>query len=184
MPGGNPEKEGIERTRSIAHRITYKAGRIHRQLRIDLAQAQRNSGRAAILLLGFQNEYVKKGGMLHSDVADVMGTTGVLENVPKLVDFARKLNAMIIYSPVVMKESGQFTSASSVLFQARTAVPFGDLSEVGLFTENTWNCEIAHEVEPRKDDIILQDRCDHSAFEGTNLISELSDNNIKHFFVA
>ena len=201
----DPEKEGIERTR-IANRISNKGGRIHPQPCIGLAtatstpttttlisQAQRDSGRAAILLLGFQNEYVKKGGILHSDVTDVMGITGVLENVPKLVDFSRKLNAMIIYSPVVMNESGQFTSASSVLFQARTAVPFDDLFEVekpeyparrGSFTENTWNCEIAHEVEPRNDDIVLQDRCDHNAFEGTKLISELSDNNIKHLFVA
>ena len=71
-----------------------------------------SEGRTAVLLLDFQNEFVKKGGKLHGDVADTMEMTGVLENVPKLVDFARKTNAMIIYSPVVMKESGKFTSAS------------------------------------------------------------------------
>ena len=136
------------------------------------------SGATAILLLDFQNEFAKQGGKLHADVADAMGAIGVLENVPKLVDYARKMNAMIIYSPVVMKESGQFTCSST-----SSAIPEYS-QQYGLFTENTWNCEILHEVEPRNDDIVLRDRCDYSAFEGTKLISELRDNNIKHFFVA
>ena len=45
--------------------------------------------RTAILLLDFQNEFVKKGGKLYDDVADTMEKTGVLQNVPKLVEFAR-----------------------------------------------------------------------------------------------
>ena len=137
-------------------------------------------GKSAVLLLDFQNEFVKKGGKLHSEVADTMKMTGVLENVPKLVDFARKTNAMIIYSPVVMKESETFESVSLTGSVKTTEYS----AQHGLFTENTWNCEIVHEVEPRNDDIILQDRCDYNAFEGTKLISELRDNNIKHFFIA
>ena len=136
------------------------------------------SGAAAILLLDFQNEFAKRGGKLHADVADAMGAIGVLENVPKLVDYARKMNAMIIYSPVVMKESGQFTCSST-----SSIIPEYS-QQYGFFTGNTWNCEILHEVEPRNDDIVLRDRCDYNAFEGTELISELRDNNIKHFFVA
>lgn len=131
-----------------------------------------SEGRTAILLLDFQNEFVKKGGKLHGDVADTMEMTGMLENVPKIVAFARKTNAMIIYSPVVMKESGKFTSTSLTGSVQSTEYS----AQHGLFTENTWNCEIVHEVEPRNDDIILQDRCDYSAFEGTKLISELRDN--------
>ena len=136
------------------------------------------SGATAILLLDFQNEFAKQGGKLHADVAVAMGTTGMLENVPKLVDYARKMNAMIIYSPFVMKESGQFTCLST----SPTIPKYSQ--QCGLFTENTWNCKILHDVEPRKDDIVLRDRCDFSAFEGTELISELRDNNIKHCFVA
>jgi len=54
----------------------------------------------------------------------------------------------------------------------------------GLFTENTWNCEIIHELEPRDNDIILRDRCDFSAFAGTTLLSCLKENNVKNFFVT
>lgn len=167
----------------------YHFWRIHTQKRgystTPTPNKQKMSGsgsRTAILLLDFQNEFVKKGGKLHNDVADTMEKTGVLENVPKLVDFARKTDAMIIYSPVVMKESGTLTS--SVARRQSTTFHSTEYSkQYGLFTENTWNCEIIHEVEPRNDDIILRDRSDFSAFEGTKLISELRDNNITHFFI-
>jgi len=145
------------------------------------------SSRTAILLLDFQNEFMKKGGKLHNDVAETMAITGVLENVPKLVEYARKMNALIIYSPVVMKEAGRFNSSvpgaedSNSLPELRK-VEYTE--QFGLFTENTWNCEIVHEVEPRNDDIVLTDRIDFSAFAGTTLVEKLKENNIKHFFVT
>jgi hypothetical protein len=49
--------------------------------------AQKN--RTAILLLDFQNEFVKKGGKLHDDIAATMEKTGVIQNVSRLVDLAR-----------------------------------------------------------------------------------------------
>ena len=45
--------------------------------------------RTAILLLDFQNEFAKKGGKLHHEVAEMMETTDMLRNVPKLVNLAR-----------------------------------------------------------------------------------------------
>ena len=46
-------------------------------------------GQTAILLLDFQNEFCKKGGKLHNDVAETMLKTGILENTPKLINLAR-----------------------------------------------------------------------------------------------
>ena len=43
----------------------------------------------AILLLDFQNEFVKPGGKLHSSVAGVMESTGMLGKVPHVVRAAR-----------------------------------------------------------------------------------------------
>ena len=45
--------------------------------------------RTAILLLDFQNEFVKKGGKLYDNVAEVIEENGVLQNASKLVAFAR-----------------------------------------------------------------------------------------------
>ena len=53
------------------------------------AAANMERNRTAILLLDFQNEFVKKGGKLHDEVAETMTSTGLLQNVPKLVEFAR-----------------------------------------------------------------------------------------------
>ena len=55
--------------------------------------------------------------------------------------------------------------------------------QYGLFTENTWNCEIIHELEPRNNDLILQDRNDFSAFAGTKLQLVLQTNGIQHLFI-
>lgn len=146
------------------------------------------SCQTALLLLDFQNEFLKKGGKLHNEMADTIETTGVLQNVTKLVECAREMDAMIIYSPVVMKEDGTFNGKEGT-FNSKASVTFAEKNveyseQYGLFTENTWNCEIIHEVEPRNDDIILRDRCGFSAFAGTKLLSYLRDNNVKHFFVA
>ena len=40
----------------------------------------------------------------------------------------------------------------------------------GLFTEGTWNCEFAKEVQPKESDEILRGRKDFCAFEGTDLL--------------
>ena len=47
------------------------------------------NNRAAILLVDFQNEFMKEGGKLHDLVAETMNKTGVLQNVPNLVEFGR-----------------------------------------------------------------------------------------------
>ncbi len=93
-----------------------------------------------------------------------------------------------------MKEAGQFNSSTpdteddgkidAASARTDTETREVEYSEMyGLFTENTWNCEIVHEVEPRNDDIILRDRCDFSAFAGTTLMAKLQENDISHFFV-
>lgn len=84
-----------------------------------------------------------------------------------------------------MKETGQFNSPMFDIDNDSTTFQENEYTaQFGLFTENTWNCEIIHEVEPRNDDIILTDRNDFSAFAGTKLLSCLKDNNIGHFFVT
>jgi len=48
-----------------------------------------HGNRTAILLLDVQNEFAKKGGKLYHDVSETMEETGILQNVPRLVEFAR-----------------------------------------------------------------------------------------------
>ena len=107
----------------------------------------------------------------------------ILAFFTKILHENRKKDAMIIYSPVVMKEDEAFDSEEWHKSRATLQVAsyFQDLH--GLFTENTWNCEISHEVAPKSEDTILTDRNDFSAFAGTNLDLILKMNSIDHFFV-
>lgn len=84
-----------------------------------------------------------------------------------------------------MKKTGRFNDESEDSNSTSTSCREVEYTkQFGLFTENTWNCEIIHKVEPRNDDIVLTDRNDFSAFAGTNLVAKLKENNIKHFFVT
>lgn len=47
----------------------------------------RNS--VAIILIGFQNEFVRANGKLHKDVEPIMEETGMLNKVPQVVNSAR-----------------------------------------------------------------------------------------------
>jgi len=137
------------------------------------------STRMAILLVDFQNEFAKKGGKLHELVSEVMEVTDMLRNVIALVDIARKMGCIIIHSPVVMEGSEALRSSRG---DPKHKKDF--FKQVGFFTENTWNCDFIHELEPMADDFILTDRNDFNAFSGTKLDTIIKSNNIKHLFIA
>ena len=83
---------------------------------------------------------------------------------------------MIIYSPIVMDEEARLKAENTDDVFLK--------NEYKFFAENTWNCEIVHEVEPRNSDVILTDRADYNAFVGTKLLSCLKENNVHHLFLA
>ena len=85
-------------------------------------------------------------------------------------------NALIIFSPVIMKAEGNFNDED---FDPHS---YGAMS--GLFTEGTWNSNIIQELEPKSDEIILENRTNFSAFQGTGLASILKKNGITHVFLG
>ena len=44
---------------------------------------------AAVLVIDFQNEFVRTDGKLHGDVVEMMKLTGMLRKVPRVVHVAR-----------------------------------------------------------------------------------------------
>ena len=98
-----------------------------------------------------------------------------LFNVDVLAITNSKGGALVIHSPVIMKEKEQFDE------------PEFDVNEYskmdGLFIENTWNAEFASESKPEEDDIILLNRKNFSAFEGTGLKDILDYNYIRRVFL-
>ena len=48
-----------------------------------------NSKNTAVLVIDFQNEFVRTDGKLHGAVAEMMNLTGMLRKVPRVVHVAR-----------------------------------------------------------------------------------------------
>ena len=48
-----------------------------------------NNTAAAVLVIDFQNEFVRTDGKLHGDVVEMMKLTGMLRKVPRVVHVAR-----------------------------------------------------------------------------------------------
>jgi nicotinamidase-related amidase len=54
----------------------------------------------AVVLIEYQNDFTSDGGALHGAVADVMDSTGMLDNTVRLVAAARAAGATIMHAPI------------------------------------------------------------------------------------
>ncbi|HEY4094067.1 MAG TPA: cysteine hydrolase family protein, partial [Baekduia sp.] len=54
----------------------------------------------ALVLIEYQNDFTSEGGALHGAVADVMQSTGMMENTGRLVEAARAAGATIVHAPI------------------------------------------------------------------------------------
>ena len=59
-----------------------------------------NPATTALVLIEFQNEFTSPGGVLHDAVAEVMDSTGMLDNTTALVDKAREAGVTIMHAPI------------------------------------------------------------------------------------
>ena len=53
------------------------------------AACPRKNNQTAVIVIDFQNEFVRADGKLHGDVAEMMKQTGMLQKVPNVVHAAR-----------------------------------------------------------------------------------------------
>merc|ERR1719469_167659 len=122
----------------------------------------------AVIVVDFQNEYVRDEGKLHDRVAEVMKETRMVQKVPHVIREARKAGALIIHSSIIMQHGERF----------------GDLyKEDDPFFKDAWNCKFAEEALPQEGDVICIGRKNSSVFGGTQVEEELRKKNIKRIFV-
>ena len=86
----------------------------------------------------------------------------------------RNVEALVVHSPVILKDKDFFDEEYDLY-------DYGKMS--GLFVENTWNAKICDECKPESEDIILQNRTNFDAFEGTGLDSIMTKNKIRRVFI-
>ena len=116
----------------------------------------------AIVLIEYQNDFTSDGGALHGAVADVMGSTGMLDNTVRLVTAARAAGATVMHAPIT------FVAGYNEL----SAHPYGILKGVvdgNAFVKDSWGAAIVDVLDPQPGDIVVEGKRGLDTFASTNL---------------
>ena len=121
-----------------------------------------NPKTTALVLIEYQNDFVKEGGAQHAAVQAVMENTGMFANSLRLVEGARARGVTILHAPISFAEGYPEVSAE----------PYGILAGVvsaGAFQKGSWGAEIVAEMQPTKGDIVVEGKRGLDCFASTNL---------------
>jgi nicotinamidase-related amidase len=116
----------------------------------------------ALVLIEYQNEFVKPGGALHDGVKAVMESSGMFANSLALVEAARAKGATIMHAPIAFAEG----------YPEIPAEPYGILAGIVAsqsFRKGSWGAGIVEELTPVAGDIVIEGKRGLDCFASTNL---------------
>ena len=116
----------------------------------------------AVVLIEYQNDFTSDGGALHGAVADVMDSTGMLDNTVRLVAAARAAGATIMHAPITFATG----------YNEISAHPYGILKGVvdgNAFVKDSWGAAIVDVLAPQAGDIVVEGKRGLDTFASTNL---------------
>jgi ureidoacrylate peracid hydrolase len=121
-----------------------------------------NPQTTAVVLIEYQNDFTSDGGVLHGAVADVMDSTGMLDNTRALVDAARDAGATVMHAPIMFAEG----------YNEISSHPYGILKGVvdgKAFVKDSWGAAIVDDLAPVAGDIVIEGKRGLDTFASTNL---------------
>ncbi|MGO8080379.1 cysteine hydrolase [Rhizobium leguminosarum] len=121
-----------------------------------------DSKKTALVLIEYQNDFVKEGGAQHAAVKGVMEKSAMLPNSLDLVTQARMRGVSIMFAPISFDEG----------YPEVPAEPYGILAGVvnsQAFRKGTWGAEIIEELQPQEGDIVIEGKRGLDCFASTNL---------------
>lgn len=133
------------------------------------------TGKTALILIGYQNDYFAESGILHSIIEESSRESKVLENT---VDLLEKLDdTLIISTPIVFTDDyGELEEPVGILEK---------IKELGAFKKGTHGAEEIKEFEPFQNKITeVPGKIGLNAFHHTNLEELLIQNDISHLCFA
>ena len=131
----------------------------------------------AVILVGYQNDYFAKNGVLRGVVEEPGRVDGVLENSMNLIRQLADTKALIISTPIVLESSYRALSNSSGILDK--------IKESGAFSVGTFGAENIPELAEFGDRITyVSGKVGFNAFSKTDLESILSANNINEVWVC
>ena len=116
----------------------------------------------AVVLIEYQNDFTSDGGVLHGAVAEVMGSTGMLNRTVELVTAARAAGATIMHAPITFAPG----------YNEISAHPYGILKGVvdgNAFVKGSWGAAIVDVLAPQPGDIVVEGKRGLDTFASTNL---------------
>ena len=131
----------------------------------------------ALLLIGFQNDYLSEGGALNAVIEHNAKETGVLENTLRLIEAVKDTEMHVINTPIL------FSSDYHELLDPKGLM--ATIKEIGAFQRGAWGGEVIPELQAYGDRItLLQGKTWFSSFQGTDLQTFLTDRNIQNIVLA
>ena len=118
--------------------------------------------KTALVLIEYQNEFTTDGGVLHGAVAEVMDSTGMLDNTKAFVEKARAAGVTIMHAPITFAPG----------YAELTRHPYGILAGVvggNAFVKGTWGAAIVDDLTPAEGDILIEGKRGLDTFASTNL---------------
>ena len=130
----------------------------------------------AVILIEFQNEFCKEGGILHDGVKDEISRQGTITNAVKLAEGAREKGAMVIHAPFVFNEKYFKDHEMIGIVKA--------VADGNAFREGTWGAEIIDELKPKEGDQVVTGKCTLCGFNNTDLEKIVKEANIKNIVIG
>jgi biuret amidohydrolase len=131
----------------------------------------------AVLLIEYQNDFVKEGGAQHEGVRGVMESTGMLANSLALAKRARELGATIMLAPIAFEEG--YPELAAHAYGVLRAV-----ADAKAFRKGSWGAQIIDELAPQAGDIVIEGKRGLDCFASTNLDFILRQRGVSDLAIA
>ncbi|WP_373079075.1 cysteine hydrolase family protein [Zhongshania sp.] len=131
----------------------------------------------ALLLIGFQNDYFAKDGILHSVIEESSRVSGVLQNTLGLLEDASQVFDLIVSTPILFTDG--YNELDDPVGILRT------IKDVGAFKAGQFGSQTIPEFKAYEDIITeIPGKRGLNAFSNTHLEALLREKGIEHLVLA
>lgn len=131
----------------------------------------------ALLLIEYQNDFVREGGVQHDAVKAVMADTDMLAHSRAVVGAARKRGVTILHAPIAFADGYPEIPADAYGILA-------GIRQAQAFRKGSWGAEIADAMVPIDGDIVIEGKRGLDCFASTNLDFILRQRGITDLAIA
>jgi len=135
------------------------------------------SPRTALLLIGFQNDYMHRNGLLHEAIEDTEGFEKMLKNVFHIIESVDDDAVVILHTPLVFSENYDELHEPIGILKV--------IKEAGAFKSGTVGSEIIEQFKKYGDRIqVISGKRGLNAFSNTDLADRLGEANVERVCIA